>query len=188
MILKGLTPYSQSRYLDMDNEVLKKRPDENCESHDERIWREKGYWNSNDQMIVPRRQIRVMLSSIAQYKSMKVEGQGQSTYTKYFKSGILINEDFSITDENRNSITKSNVEMETIHVVTKGGNRLTNRFPIVRNWIITGSITITDPIITKKIFTEHLNDAGVYMGLGHFRVGNGGNFGTFKIEDIKFST
>ena len=191
VILKGLTPYSQSRYLDMDSEELKKQPREKTQDYDERIWREKGHWscNGNNEMVIPRRQMRVMMANVAQYKGVKVEGQGQAKYTKHFKAGILVTEDFSIVDHNGKEITKENVLVDISYPDTSTGSRVKTRSPIVMNgWVATGYLLITDPTITQKIFLDHLVDAGLFIGLGRFRVGNGGDFGTFSVEDIEFST
>ncbi len=187
VVLRGITPYSQSKYMDLDLKEYKKEPREKTQDYDERLWKEKAHWNKDGHMYVPRRQMRVMMANAAQYKGMKVEGQGQAKYTKHFKAGILITKDFSLVNHEGQPVTRENVGIDISFPETSTGNRVKTRSPLVHNgWKTMGTMYITDPTITKNVFLEHLSDAGMFIGLGRFRIGNGGDFGSFVIEDYEF--
>lgn len=183
--LTGAAPYSQSRYLDPVSEYPKKDK-ETPDAYDIRLWKEKGHYNGDGFMVIPALQIKNALPNAAKYLGEKVKGN--ATFTKHFKSGILMLEDFLVTDlATGQPIHKDNVTMDVANVRTQKGTMITARYPVVFQWSAQGSLLIVDPTITKDAFTHHLVQCGMYVGIGRFRVGNGGLYGRFAVEDIAFT-
>jgi hypothetical protein len=64
------------------------------------------------------------------------------------------------------------------------GKRVPRRFPIVNEWQATFDVYILDPIITQDVFTEMVEIAGMFIGIGRFRPEKGGTNGRFRIEKL----
>jgi hypothetical protein len=90
------------------------------------------------------------------------------------------------------NIDPANVSSITISANADGvrgsGKRVPRRFPsIPAGWTTTFDVYILDPIITEQIFTEMLELAGMFIGIGQFRPQNGGTNGRFKIEKVNWA-
>ena len=58
-------------------------------------------------------------------------------------------------------------------------------FPIIpRGWTATATFFILDDTITEDVFLYHMQQAGMLIGLGSFRVRNNGVMGRFKVVDM----
>jgi len=45
---------------------------------------------------------------------------------------------------------------------------------------------IVNDTITEDVFTQHIQEAGKFVGIGQFRPENGGYFGRFTVESVKW--
>lgn len=176
--LQFISPYSQGKYHETD-----KFNKEGHAEYEKRTWKEKAHWTKDGYMKVPAMSIKLALEEAAKRIGMKPPGKSaKATYTKYFKSGILI-----ATDPVLN-ITKDEIEQEKCFIPSSssGNNRVIKYFPITEDCpTFEVSINITDDIITREAFEEHLEYAGLFVGLGRFRIGNGGTYGRFTVNKIK---
>jgi hypothetical protein len=58
--------------------------------------------------------------------------------------------------------------------------------PIILNW--SGDVTyhVLDDTISKDAFAKHLTEAGNFIGVGRFRPENGGYYGRYKVNTIRW--
>lgn len=184
--IEGTSPYSQSRQHD--------EPKLEREQHDEydiRTWRSKMTTAKVDgvrRMIIPSHGMHQAIAAAAKYEKRKIAGQGNSTWTAKFTSGIGIPGLIPIHTVD----LESDVRCETISCNADGirgsGKRVPRRFPVIDpGWQATFTVYIFDPIITEDIFTEMLGVAGMLIGVGRFRPEKGGSNGRFVINNVDWS-
>jgi hypothetical protein len=180
--LRGISVYSHGRYL--EDEDYPKLDKESTEDKDVRLWKEKGWWDKDGYMVIPAMQIKNALANAAKHLSMKIPG-GTSRYTKHFKSGIMITEDWKIWGSDGKRIHKDSCIMEKAFPINKANQVIKSRYPKVNpNWTSHGIIIITDSVITIPVFNYHIVQCGLFIGIGRYRVGNGGAFGSFEVMDV----
>jgi hypothetical protein len=175
--LVSMSPYSQSKYIQE-----KKTRDETHADFEKRSWKQRCHWNEAGNLFIPPMSFKNCLSEAAKYKSIQIPGKGKSTYTKHFEAGVLVVEPLVL------SVTQDSVSHEWLHVPSDGRRGGTTRvekcFPLIPAW--SGEVTfhVLDEIITEEVFTEHLRDAGSFIGMGRFRPRNNGFYGRFKVESV----
>ena len=59
--------------------------------------------------------------------------------------------------------------------------------PLIPKWEGSVEFLVFDDVVTEEVFTEHLNDAGSYIGIGRFRPRNNGFYGRFIVESIDWN-
>jgi hypothetical protein len=75
--------------------------------------------------------------------------------------------------------------MEKAFPINKANQVIKSRYPKVNpNWTSHGIIIITDSVITIPVFNYHIVQCGLFIGIGRYRVGNGGAFGSFEVMDV----
>ncbi len=193
--IKGTAPYSQSHKHD-DEKLEGERP----EDYDKRTWRSKmnvqptgkqkkgadGKMVPEYTMIIPAFGIHMALIEAARYSKRQIQGQGKATWTAKIRSGVAMMSP-GILNVDPDSVTIPTVL--NVHADGKRGSgaRVTRRFPqIPAGWEATFEVTILDPIITEVVFTEVVELAGLFIGVGQFRPENSGSNGRFQIKDIKW--
>lgn len=173
--LKSVAPYSQSRYHDT--------PRNDKEGHDEyeqRTWRERLSTTPSGQVFIPPMAFKKSLESAASFLSVQIKGRGKATYTKHFKAGILVTEGLTLP------VKKDAVPGETffVHANGRSGTRVKRTFPVIQTWEGTVQFFVLDDTITEKVFTEHLREAGSFIGIGRFRPENGGFYGRWEVLSV----
>ena len=175
--LESVSNYSQSRHYD-DDEVPKEKQ-ELDRDYEKRTWRYRMHVNDAGYIFVPPMAFKNCISEIAKYRSEKIPGKRNATYTKHFESGILVLEGVTLP------IKREDVPGEWLFVPSDGirgsGRRVKKCFPLIAQW--TGEVTffILDEIITEEVFWRHLQDAGNFIGIGRFRPAKNGFYGRFRI-------
>lgn len=186
--LESTTPIVFSKQLDPV-----KHPKEDREGHgeyDERIWREKAHWNGHNgdgKAIIPSVYFKRALEGCAKYLGIQIPGKGKSTYTKHFLSGVqIIGEGIDL------GIKRADIDSVAISCNSDGkrggGSRVTRRFPTVPKWKGTIKVLVVDEIITAKVLQEHLEKAGMLIGIGSFRLEKGNSSGGFKVTKMTESS
>ena len=180
--LVGVSRYSQGKHYSKQ-EV----PEENGESYDNyerRTWRNRIHVTRDGYMYIPGNQIAEAVKIGAQYLSLKVKGKGNSTWTKNFRSGIMIIDGIKLP------ILAKDVPGEELFVPSNGqkggGTRVPKIFPYVDEWVGIITAHIFDDSIIEEVFTEVLRCAGQLIGLGRYRPGVGGHYGRFGVESIEW--
>lgn len=178
--LVSMSPYSQSKYIQE-----KKTRDETHADFEKRSWKQRCHWNDAGNLYIPPMSFKNCLSEAAKYKSIQIPGKGKSTYTKHFEAGVLVVDPLVLP------ITQDTIAHEWLHVPSDGRRGGTTRvekcFPLIPSWGGTVEFLILDEIITEEVFTEHLRDAGSFIGMGRFRPRNNGFYGRFSVESVVWS-
>lgn len=182
--LESVSPYSQSRKL---SEIeIPKLPKESAGDYDVRNWRQKQHYNrETGQVYIPPTALKNCLMEAAQYLGEKIPGKGNATWTKHFTAGVMCSEPVYI------GAKWDEVESETFECHSDGkrscGQRVPRTFPVVRSWVGTAVFYILDDTITREVFEKYLEEAGKFIGIGRFRPRNGGFYGRFMVNDVKWS-
>lgn len=177
--LKSSSPYSQSRYIQE-----KKTRDESHSDFEARTWHLRCHWTEDGKVYIPPMCFKNCLSEAAKYKSIQIPGKGKATYTKHFEAGILVVDPLVLP------VTRETLGHEWLHVPSDGRRGGTTRvekcFPLIQSWEGIVEFLIFDEIVSEDAFSEHLRDAGSFIGVGRFRPRNNGFYGRFKVESIEW--
>lgn len=178
--LSGISPYSASRA----HETPKKEK-ETSDACEQRTWREKAHYNGAGDVFIPPMAFKMALDSAAKYLSLQIPGKGKSTYTKHFASGCLVMDPVYL------GVKKDDLPYDRLYVNADGvrgsGKRVWKYFPRVDVWKADVEFHLYDDAITKDVFERVLAEAGRFIGVGRFRPQNGGFYGRFAVEKIKWS-
>jgi len=176
--IKGVSPYSASRY-----HGTPKKDDETPDAYEERTWEEKAYY-VNDEVCIPAQAFKQAISSAAKYGKKKIAGQGNSTYSKKFSGGLIVAEDL-MTGVSRSQV-KKNQQFCHANGQRGPGPRVMRIFPSVVGWEGDLKLIVLDTKnITPEVLTEHLEMAGMFVGIGQFRPENEGSCGRFTVLSLK---
>lgn len=179
--LIGVSPYSPSRA-----HSAPKEPRETADAYEQRTWREKAHYDDKTrEAFIPAMSFKMALDSAAQMLGLKIPGKGNSTYSKFFKSGVLVLEPAMLgvkVDDMRGIRIHANADGK------RGGNkRVWRTFPTVDEWSATVVFHVLAPEITEDIFRDHLVQAGSFVGVGRYRPQNGGTNGRFSLGKLEWS-
>lgn len=178
--LKSFSPYSQSRFHDTP-----KLPKEAADDYEDRTWRGRLHVTDDGRVFIPPMSFKNCLSEAAKFTSRQIPGKGKSTYTKHFEAGVLVMDPLVL------DIKADDVPGEWLFVPADGvrgsGKRVKKCFPVIHDWAGEVTFHILDDTITEEVFTEHLKEAGSFIGIGRFRPRNNGFYGRFKVESVDWT-
>lgn len=177
--LESVSPYSQSRhYTDPP-----KGPKESHKDYEARTWMERCHFDKDSRVFIPPMAFKNCLAESAKFLSMKIQGRGNATYSKHFEAGILVMEPLTLPYK------REDVKGEWLFVPSDGkkggGKRVDKCFPVFPEWKGDVTFYVLDETITEDVFTQHLKEAGSFIGIGRFRPRNGGFYGRFGVKKIK---
>lgn len=174
--LESLTPYSQSRKHD---EL--RLEGESADDYNRRTWRAQQLVENNTVHIAASGIHQAMVSA-ARYSKRQIPGQGKATWTKKFESGIAL---FTNVDLGVDPATVDYIDIYANADGMRGsGKRVMRRFPIIPKWTATFDVHILDPIITEEVFSETMEQTGMYVGIGRYRPEKGGTNGRFRLAKL----
>jgi len=89
-------------------------------------------------------------------------------------------------------VTFETVDSITLHQNADGvrgsGKRVKRTFPIVAEWKGVVEYHVIDATITESVFRQHIECAGMFIGLGRFRPRQaGGTNGRFRVTKIEWT-
>lgn len=172
----GITPYSQSRKH--EEPFLE---GESHEDYNRRVWRSQALVE-NGIVCIPASGMHQCLVAAAKYSKKKIEGQGRSTWTAKFQAGIALTANIPL------GIKPDDLAYIDVYANADGirgsGKRVMRRFPIINKWQAEFEVIILDPIITKEVFSELVEVAGMFIGIGRFRPEKGGYNGRFRLSEL----
>jgi hypothetical protein len=182
--LQGTTPMLFGRQY-----VVSKLQKESSAEYEERTWRERMHVNEAGEVVLNPLSLKNCLRDVAKYLGERIPGGGKATYTKHFKSGVMVFNPIELKDSLGKSIKRDDVEPLLLNVpsdgMTGGTKRVPKFFPRVSpGWQGTVEISVLDETITLDVLKRHLTEAGNFIGLGAMRVANGGISGRFKVTSI----
>jgi hypothetical protein len=166
-----------------------KQPGESNADFDARMWPYKAHTNEKGQVIIPAPSLKNMIDGAAAYLSMKVEG-GRKGYKGVFKPGVLViapailmkpGDGAKVKDE---PYTRENMQKATYLL----GTTKKDWFSYPQFWPAYADVEfhIIDKCITEGAFLKHLEGAGLFVGLGRWRVGRGGPNGRFTVSNFQW--
>lgn len=180
--IEGLSPYSPSAFIDPS---LKKQGEDHNE-FDRRIWRQKAHTDADGRIVIPFMSFKKALDSAARLTPRKIKGRGQQTYSSQFKSGVILQSPL-VTD-----VLASEVRGETFMCSATGdsrgvGGRVPRTFPMVDEWGGDLTFYVLNPTIDEATFETYLREAGQFIGVGRFRMENGGVNGRFRVAGARWA-
>lgn len=180
--LASMSPYSQSR-AHSEPEL----EGESKEDYDRRTWRSKSnvaVINGTRTVVIPAHGFHQCIAAAAKYSKRQIPGQGKATWTAKFTAGLAFLQDIPI------GIAPEEVAYIDIYANADGvrgsGKRVNRRFPIINEWSATFEVYILDPIITRDVFREMIEIAGMFIGVGRFRPEKGGTNGRFALKALEW--
>ena len=177
--LESISSYSQSR-----PHGTPKLDKESPDAHEKRTWRNRLHTNKDGQIVIPPMALKNCLAEAAQFLGEKIAGKGNATWTKHFLAGVLV------LDAPLLGIAAEDAEEEWLFLDSNGkknsGTRVWRCYPLIREWQCTAEYHILDETITESAFLHHLTEAGKFIGIGRFRPRNGGFYGRFKVNGIRW--
>lgn len=184
--LKGASPYSQSKYI--DTEAFPKNGKETPDAYEKRSWDKRIHLDSQGIPFMPAMSLKKCIEGAASY-SGKIPGQGQATYTKPTKSGLLITDNIELRVGDRPARFED-WEGEWLFLDAQGKNgdkRVKRRMPRLSNWSAIAKIYVLNEVFSDEILEKILIDAGRFVGVGRFRPEKGGFYGRFTVQDLDIS-
>lgn len=176
----GVSPFSFSAPVQS-----KRNTGEQHDDFEERTWRERIHADSSGEAYISPMALKNCLSDVAKYLGESVPGKGKSTFTKHFEAGLLVIDPMML------GVKAKDMEGERLFVPSDGkrggGKRVFKTFPVIRQWSVTGTVYILDPVIKPEKVLEYLEHAGKFIGMGRFRPRNNGFYGRFKVENFTHS-
>jgi hypothetical protein len=174
--LSSTSPYSQSRFHNTP-----KNDGESPADWEQRTWKNRLHVIKNE-VVIPPMAFKNCLDGAAREMGRKIKGRGNKTWKKLFEAGIAVQQPVGL------GITPDDVEGETLFLNADGkpgaGTRVERTYPRIETWIADVEFWVMNPEITKDVFCEHLNFAGLFIGIGRFRPENRGYYGRFEVGDI----
>lgn len=177
--LTSSSPYSQSRH-----HTTEKLNKELPKDYEKRTWRERQHVNKDGHVFIPPMAFKNCIAECAKFLARQIPGKGKSTYTKHFEAGVLVIDPLVLP------IKKEDVAGEWLFLPSDGkrgsGKRVDKCYPVIPEWSGEVSFLILDETITEDVFTEHLTEAGRFIGIGRFRPRNNGYYGRFNVDSVNW--
>ena len=177
--LESISAYSQSRLHES-----KRKKDEEWDTFEERIWKEKAHYTEDGHVFIPQFALKQAIDAASRYLG-KIGGKGNATWTKHFVGGVVISDSIVLP------IKADDLTPVWINAHSNGkrgsGSRVRRCFPVIPKWAGEFKCIILAEEITKDAFAQALELAGSLIGIGRFRPENGGNNGRFVTKSIAWS-
>ena len=164
------------------------QPGESSADLDARLWPYKAHFNDKGHVVAPAMSLKNMIDGAAAYLGMKVAGKGQRKYGGIFKPGVLVIDSPEVMrpDEKGKEVpyTKENMRQATYLIGQKKKDFFS--YPQFYPAYVDAEFHIIDKDVTEDVFKKHLEAAGLFVGLGRWRVGRGGPHGRFTVSDYNW--
>lgn len=175
--LESVTPYSQSKTPDEP-----KKAKEGHDDYEKRIWPYKSHVNAEGRVTIPPMAFKFALSSAARMLGERIPGKGTATWSKHFEAGVQVLDPLVLP------LDRKALAGEWIFAHANGkrgsGKRVKRCFPVIPHWSGVVTYYILDAAITREVFERTLKESGNFIGIGRFRLENGGQYGRFKVVKI----
>lgn len=191
--LEGMSRLSFSR----DHREPKKQsksgaPQETPDEYEERTWPNKMHVTQEGQVFIPPMALKGAMESAASYNPVKK--RGAATWTKHIVQGVMVIDEIKLSDAKGAPITSSSVKPETVLCQSDGkpakyskGGKVPRTFPIIEpQWRATATVLVLDEQIPNTVVEQHLQDAGVFVGIGRWRTEKRGLYGRFKVTKMSW--
>lgn len=166
-----------------------KRDDESHEAYDERTVLSRVRRDDDGNCAISAEGIKKAILVGATRLNMKVPGGGgKATFKARLMAALLMTRDGFTVYRGGKPVVLDDLSIEAILVPSdpskpKGG-RVTRRFPkLYGSWEAQCEYLLTDEMINEDVLIRHVRAAGVYDGIGTFRVGTGQSHGLFALAN-----
>lgn len=180
--LESTAPYSPSRNYAHEVERL---PKETPDAYEQRTWREKCHTMADGKVYIPPMAFKMGMDKAIKDLGRQIPGKGKTTYTKFFVSGVLVMEPLILP------YSKDDAKLDRIYANADGirgsGKRVWRNFPRFDQWSGDLQVHVLADEITEDVFEEAIKQAGAFVGVGRFRPANGGYYGRYKVNKIKWN-
>jgi hypothetical protein len=182
LTIRGTAALTQSRY----HEVAKHKG-ELPQDYDRRTYLDRLHV-LDGRVIIPRAGMHQAIVAAAKYSKRQIPGQGKATWTAKFQSGITVQGPLFLTRSGK-PITPEDTSFIDVYANADGvrgsGKRVMRRFPqIPVGWECTFDVIVLDPIILEDVLREFMDITGMFVGIGQYRPGNGGDNGRFELTNL----
>lgn len=178
--IEGISPYSQSKHHSEP-----KIGQETSDAYERRTWRSRMHVTKDGYVEIPPMAAKNGLVSAAKFLNQKIPGEGQKTFTKRFESGTLSIMPLIL------STKVADVQCEELFVpsdgIRGGSKRVIKLFGIIQEWAGSFIVHVPDEKISQKVFGEHAECWGMFIGIGRFRPEKNGYYGRFTVKSIKWA-
>ncbi len=183
--LVGTGPMSQGKYVSASEHPKGDR--ETSLAWDQRIWKNKAHYDTQDNMVIPAMALKNMMFDVSKRNNRLIPGQNKKMWNGVFKSGVQCSQPAQLFDADGVQWTRENITRETMLVGSDGKSKNEFTFPTLYTWQAEVEFTIVDEMIDEKTFEDYLTLAGMFIGLGRYRLGRGAIYGGFVVEKVKWS-
>jgi len=159
---------------------------ETAQDYEERVWKNKAHIDKDGNVFIPGVAFKKAMQDAAKFLNIQIPGKGKSTYTKHFKSGVMVFSNVE-TGNQESDILKRPINCNS-DGVAGSGKRVLRFFPELTSWEGTLTVHVLDDTVTKDILEQVLVAAGQFMGVGAFRPQNGNGSGIFAVSDIEWDS
>ena len=160
--VESASPYTAGRVF-----TSEKAAKESHDDFEKRVWAERLNVDDKGNGVIPGHAFMLSLCSAAKRYGGKIKGEGNSTWSKFFDSGILVLEPLLL------GVTRTTVECHRQHVPSDGmpggTKRVWRNFPIVHKWGGVIDYHVLDDKITEEKFEELIKQAFTFIGVGTWR-------------------
>jgi len=133
-------------------------------------WREKLYFDENNEVYIPGENIHECLKSGAQYWGQKIPGEGNKTYTDVVASSIICTNIYlGLKKDNEEIIPFGKMANANPSKGKKSGAKVYKIRPLVRPWGGTFDMHVFDGRLTPSILETVISYAGAFRGLCDWR-------------------
>jgi hypothetical protein len=175
--MHSLSPYSPSK------RVGERKPKEDWRSYEERICKDRVHINAGGHVFIPPMAFKRSLETAAKFLRKRIPGKDRSEYGKHFIAGVLVPNGLVLKE------TIEEVNFEWLFLSSRGKRGQTDVEkcePFIAEWAGDVQYYILDDTITPEVFEEHLREAGNFIGIGRFRPENGGFYGRYQVQEVKW--
>lgn len=177
--LASVAPYFQSRKYEMDIPKIGK---ESGDDYEKRTWSHRTHVDENGQIIIPAAQFKFSIQGGAKYLNERIPGRDRETWTKHFRSGLMIPEGIVLPER------QENISGLWLLMSARGspgpGPRVMRKMPFVAKWAGDLTIHVLDDLITKDVLERVIQHAGMFIGIGQNRPENGGDRGRYALTEL----
>lgn len=166
-----------------------RRDDEAHDAFDERTALTRVRLDENNNVAISSQGLKKAILVGATRLNIKVPGGGgKATFKARLTAALLVTQEAFAVYKNGKLVTLDDLSIEAIDVPANPdkpkGPRVTRRFPkLYGTWEAACSYLLTDEMITEDLMLKHIRAAGIFDGIGTFRVGTGQSHGLFSIAE-----
>lgn len=164
------------------------QPGESSADLDARIWPYKAHFNDKGHVVASAMSLKNMIDGSAAYLGMKVAGKGQRKYGGIFKPGVLVidSPEVMLPVAGGKAVPYTTENMKKGTYLIGGKKKDFFNYPQFYPAYVDVEFHIIDKDVTEDVFKKHLEAAGLFVGLGRWRVGRGGPFGRFTVSNYEW--